>query len=61
MMKATVRKKASKDDDAQLAEEDEDTDVGSDAGDMEEEGEEENAEALAVYLLKGAELTEFEK
>ena len=54
------KKKAAENDYAQLAEEDEDIDVGLDAGDMEEEGDEKNAEALVVYPLTGA-LTEFEK
>ena len=60
MQKATGQKKASEDDDAQIAEEDEDINVGLGAGDMEKEGDEENTEVLAVYPLT-CELTEVEK
>ena len=60
MMKATGRKKLSKDDDAQLAEDSEDIDIGLNAVDMEEEREEEDEAALEAYPLT-SELTELEQ
>ena len=48
---ATGRKEASKDDDVQLAEDDEDIDVGSDAVVMKEEREEEDVAALEAHPL----------
>ena len=60
MMKATRRKKLSKNDDAQLAEDGEDIDIGSDEVDVEDEREEEDVAALVAHPLAG-ELTKLEQ